>query len=149
MPIAREPIYAALFALIDTAVEGQAATVSRRFALASAVPTAMQPAVFQVEKNERVERTRGLPAKYHLAADIVIYVQSGINDTSVIPSIALNGLLDAIDAAMQPNPGDPLNNQTLGGLVEHAWINGETLIFEGTLQGQSVAIVPIQMYVTG
>jgi hypothetical protein len=149
MPIAREPIFEALFALINTAVASQAPTVSRRFQLASAVQTAMQPAVFQVEKNERVERTRGLNAKYHLAADIVIYVQSGINDTSVIPSVALNGLLDAIDAAMQPNPVDPMHNQTLGGLVEHAWIEGETMIFEGTLQGQSVAIVPIHLYVTG
>lgn len=98
---------------------------------------------------ERVEHRRGLPAKYWLSVDLVVYVQSGINDTGVIPSQLLNPIMDALDSALGPLPGDPMNNQTLGGLIEHAWIEGEVVIFEGTIQGQSVAIVPVQMYVTG
>lgn len=148
MSIAREPIYAALFALVQTAVAPHAVTIARRFQLASQVPPVEQPAVFQVQKAERTQHERrGLPAKYYLSVDLIVYVQAG--DSASIPSQAINAILDAIDTALAPTPGDPMNNQTLGGLVEHAWIEGEALIVEGTLQDQSVAIVPIQMYVTG
>ena len=148
MAISREPIYAALFALVQSAVAPHAVTIARRFELASQVPPAEQPAVFQVQKSERVQHERrGLPAKYWLSVDLVIYVQAG--DSAAIPAQAVNAILDAIDSALAPNAGDPMNNQTLGGLVEHAWIEGEAMIVEGTLQEQSVAIVPVQMYVTG
>lgn len=148
MSIAREPIYAALFALVQSAAASHAVTIARRFVLASQVPPAEQPAVFQVEKSERVQHERrGLPSKYWLSVDLVVYVQAG--DSASIPSQAINQILDAIDAALAPSPDDPMHNQTLGGLVEHAWIEGEALIVEGTLQDQSVAIVPVQLFVTG
>ncbi|WP_423396027.1 hypothetical protein [Burkholderia sp. LMG 21824] len=148
MSIQREPIYAALFALVQSAVAPYAVTIGRRFQLASQVPPSEQPAVFQVQKSERIaHERRGLPKKYHLFVDLVVYAQAG--DSAAIPATAVNTILDAIDNALAPAPGDPMNNQTLGGLVEHAWIEGEVLIVEGTLQDQSVAIVPVQMYVTG
>ncbi|KWN78318.1 hypothetical protein [Burkholderia ubonensis] len=148
MSIQREPIYAALFALVQAAVTSYAVTIARRFQLASQVPPVEQPAVFQVEKSERIQHERrGLPKKYWLSVDLVVYVQAG--DSASVPSQLMNQILDAIDAALEPSPGDPMNVQTLGGLVEHAWIEGEVLIVEGTLQDQSVAIVPVQVYVTG
>ena len=62
----------------------------------------------------------------------------------------LNPLLDAIEAALAPQAGGDLaaNVVTLGGLAYQAWINGKIETDEGTLGGQSVAIVPIRIVVS-
>jgi len=64
----------------------------------------------------------------------------------VVPSVQINQILDELEAALAPPPG-PSFKQTLGGLVEHCWINGEIQTDEGTLGNQAVAIIPIRMLV--
>ena len=57
---------------------------------------------------------------------------------------ALNGLLDAVEAALNPFP---LEAQTLGGLVTHCWIDGSTDYHPGDLDGQAIAVVPVKVLV--
>lgn len=137
----REPIYNALFAKLAAAAGF--ATASRRLRHWSDVGAAEQPALFQVQKSETVRRDAGLPPKWTLGIDLFVYAHAP--DDATAATTVMNPLLDAIEAALAP---DPLSNlQTLGGLVAHCWIAGKVETDEGVLGGQAVAIVPIEILV--
>ncbi|HEY3919446.1 MAG TPA: hypothetical protein VGL83_16780 [Stellaceae bacterium] len=139
----REPIYAALFALVATAAEF--VTVSRRLRHWTDVGAAEQPALFQIQKSETAEGRRPLPAKWRAAVDLYLYAQAP--DEIAAPATVLNPLIDAIEAALAPDPFT--NVQSLGGLVSHCWIAGKIQTDEGVLGGQAVAIVPLEILVSG
>lgn len=139
----REPIYEALFALLSGAADFT--TSSRRLRHWSDVGPAEQPALFMVQKSETAERKNGLPPKWRALVDVFVYVHAP--DEATPPSTALNPLLDAIEAVLAPGRAGAV--QTLGGLVEHAWIAGKIETDEGVLGGQSVAIVPVEILVAG
>jgi hypothetical protein len=142
----REPIYAALFATVATAVNF--VTASRRLRHWGDVGPAEQPALFQAQKSETAKRTRGLPPRWTLEVDLYIYAQAP--DELTAPATVLNPLLDAVDAALAPGGADvATGTQTLGGLVSHCWIAGKIQTDEGVLGGQAVAIVPIEIMVGG
>jgi hypothetical protein len=68
-------------------------------------------------------------------------------DPQAAPSTILNPLMDAVQNALAPD--DPkLERCTLGGLVEHCWIEGRVETDEGALGDQAVAIVPILIKLT-
>jgi hypothetical protein len=136
----REPIYAALFAMVS-GVTGLS-TASRRLRHWADVPATDQPALFQVQKGETVTERRGLPPKRQFSVELFIYARSG-GEANDLPSQILNPLLDGIEAALAPDPGAEV--QTLGGLVAHAWIAGRIETDEGVLGDQAVAIVPIEI----
>ena len=137
----REAIYSALFA----AVAGAASfvTASRRLRHWSDVAAAEQPALFMAQKSETALRRQGLPPKWTLAVDLYVYVHAP-DDVSP-PVAALNPLIDAIEAALAPV--NLTLTQTLGGLVDAAWIAGKIETDEGVLGGQAVAIVPLEILV--
>jgi hypothetical protein len=137
----REPIYAALFATLSTAAPFVAS--SRRLRHWSDVGPAEQPSLFVVQKSETVQRRKGLPPKWTLAVDLFVYARAPDEVTSA--ATVLNPLIDAIESALAPP--SPTATQTLGGLVEHAWIAGKVETDEGVLGGQAVAIVPIEILV--
>ena len=85
----------------------------------------------------------GLPTKWTLNLDIYIYVK-GDGKTSQTPVI--NALLDALTNVLAST--NPSGKQTLGGLVEHCWIEGSIQTDEGVLGDQSVVIVPIKILAT-
>ena len=64
----------------------------------------------------------------------------------IVPSVAVNQILDELDEVLRP-PVGPAFKQTLGGLVEHCWIEGEIHTDEGWLGLQSIAVVPLRMLV--
>jgi len=139
--MSRETVYAALFAKLST-VPGFV-TRSRRLKHWDDVPGAQQPALFMGQKNERVEpRGPGMPRVLGMTALIYVYAKSSDQTTS--PSIKLNGLVDAVEAALAP---DPSGKQTLGGLVSHCWVSGNILEDEGVLGDQAVAIIPVHILV--
>ena len=138
----REPIYAALFATLSSAASF--VTASRRLRHWSDVGPAEQPALLVAQKSETAQRRKGLPPKWTLAVDVFVYVHAP--DDATAPTSALNPLLDAIEAVLAPV--DPTATQTLGGLVEHAWIAGKIETDEGVLGGQAVAIVPVEVLVS-
>lgn len=139
----REPIYAALFALVQSAAPF--VTASRRLRHWSDVGAAEQPALFMIQKSEAAEERRPLPVKWRTSIDLYLYAQGP--DEATPPSTVMNPLLDALEAALAPDAAS--NVQTLGGLVQHCWIAGRITTDEGVLGGQSVAIVPVEILVSG
>jgi hypothetical protein len=133
----REAIYAALFAKFTAA--GDYKTSSRKLRHWSDVPSNQQPALFQTQRTEVATTVPGQPTVWNLQVDAYVYVNT--SNRSTAPSQILNPLLDAISAALAP---DPFSGKcTLGGLVQHAWIEGAIQTDEGVLGDQAVAIVPI------
>jgi hypothetical protein len=139
----REPIYAALFALIEDAAPF--VTTSRRLRHWSDVGAAEQPALFMIQKSETAEERRPLPVKWRASVDLYLYAQAP--DETTAPATVLNPLLDALETALAPDPVSHV--QTLGGLVQHCWVSGRIATDEGVLGGQSVAIVPVEILVSG
>lgn len=137
----RETIYAALFAKVTGAAGF--ITTSRRLQHWADVPTPNMPALFQAQKDQKVERNGRLPAKHHLPAELYVYVHAG-DDPNVAPAPTMNALIDAIENALAPDDPDKLVC-TLGGLVTHCWISGDIKTDEGTLGPLSVAIIPIDI----
>jgi len=135
--IQREPIYAALFALL--AASGGYVTTSRRLLHWNDVSKEQQPALFQAQRNELAKTDTGKPTVWTLNVDVYVYVRT---DGGAPPGPILNPLLDAIEAALAPAGS---NVQTLGGLVHYARIDGAIETDEGTLGDQAVAIIPISI----
>jgi hypothetical protein len=136
--VVREPIYAALYARIAAAAGFK--TISRRLRHWDDVPQGDQPAMFMAQKSESVSTTPGLPSVSVMAVDVYIYAHTQ-GDKTIAPGTILNPLLDAVVGALAP---DPITNKcTLGGLVQHAWIDGTIETDEGVLGDQAVCVIPI------
>jgi hypothetical protein len=134
----RESAYSALFSLVSS-IPGFI-TTSRIWKVWGDVPPPMQPALYQTQKREVPTNTPGLNPIWTYSVDLWIYAHTQA-DKNVAPSTILNSLIDAIEAALAPSP--VTNKQTLGGLVEHAWIDGSITTDEGYFGDQAVAIIPI------
>jgi hypothetical protein len=142
MSAPRETILAALFQRLSAIPGFQ--TASRRLKHWTDVAPAEQPALFQVQKGETWTARQGLPPARRLSVELFVYVSTAA-DPATAPSQVMNPLIDAIEAALAPDPG--LLDQTLGGLVDHARIAGRIESDEGLLGDQAVAIVPIDILV--
>lgn len=136
----REPIYAALFALLKTAAGFN--TASRQFKHFSDVNSANQPALFLVQRDESVATVPGMPSVSTMSCDVLVYVHTG-GDKNTAPASILNPLLDAVFAALAPS--QVTGKQTLGGLVQHCWIEGRIETDEGLLQQQGYALIPVSI----
>ncbi len=141
MATTREQAMEALFTLLQTTPG--VVTFGRRLKLWNNVPAEQQPALYLVEHSEsRLNTLRGTPGKLQLVAQIFLYVKT--TDTEVIGGQLLNNLLDAIELVLAP--ADPkVNVQTLGGLVDRCWINGTIIKDPGDIDGQGLAIIPINI----
>lgn len=134
----REPIYAALFAKLQAAASFK--TTSRRLKHFSDVPAIDQPALYVAQRSESATTVPGQPTVWTMNVDVYLYVNNR-GDQNVIPSTLINPLIDAVAASLAPNPID--NKCTLGGLVQHAWIEGQIQTDEGVLGDQAVAVIPV------
>lgn len=137
----RETIYAGLFSRVSTAANFT--TISRRLKHWNDVAPANQPALFQAQKSEDALVSPGLNTKWRLRLDLYVYAHTG-GDPSSSPGSVLNPLLDAVTAVFAPD-NLATNKCTLGGLVEHAWIEGTIETDEGYLGDQGVAIIPVSI----
>jgi hypothetical protein len=149
----REPIWAALFALLQAQVAASYTTISRQHVQPPALAAEMQPALFLVQSREtRSSKPPGTPVKVMLSGFLVIYFQApaplldGIGAETVVGATALNALLKGIDDAMQPD--DPTTGKlTLGGLVTHCWLEGDVDMDTGIYTQQGAAILPLRILV--
>jgi hypothetical protein len=138
--VSREDVISALFAKLKAAATFK--TTGRRLVLWSLVNE--QPALFLRHVNDDYPpRSTGMPPRITIECEAWIYVKDP--DPDAEPEIDLNNVLDAIEAAIQPPPA--YENQTLGGLVQHCWIEGRVEIHPGDMDGQCIAVVPIRMLV--
>lgn len=135
----REKLYTALFNTLVAATG--VTTASRRLQHWSEITPNLMPALFLVQKTETPLHRMGLPPRWTLTADVYVYACQ--SDPTQAPAPLLNGLLDAIETALAPNP--ITNVQTLGGLCSHCAIAGPLVTDEGTLGDVAVAIIPIEI----
>ena len=140
MIITRESIMQALFALLTAS--GPYQTTGRRLQLWTQI--AAQPALFLRHSAEDYPaRPTRIPPKTTIECEAWIYSKTG--DPELAPDIAQNALLDGVELALAPPPGEEA--QTLGGLVTHCWVEGRVEIHPGDLDNQAIAVVPIKMLV--
>jgi hypothetical protein len=145
----RETVAAALLTLLQGAtiagITGltQFVTISRATTPWSNITPGDQPAIYVIHSGEQLMQNQayGL-TKYCLHYELVIYARADASPAAV-PDTLINALLDSIDAVMQSTP--PGERQTLGGVVYHAWIEGEILIDSGILDEQIAILVPIKV----
>ena len=130
----RETAMQALFSLLQGAYPWK--TSSRRLKLWDEVPLASRPALFLFE---------GCPERYQwgaslalpiitVQADVVVYTDA--KDQTIVGASQINDICDALDAALAPDP--IYKRQTLGGLVDHCRIDGETRKVPGDLDGDGM-----------
>jgi hypothetical protein len=140
--IAREPIYAALFALAAGAAGF--VTAARRLRHWSELTPAEQPALFMRQKTETAAvKTLGAPPIWTLGISLHIYAHA--SDLYLAPASVLNPLIDAVEAALAPLPATGLQDLGLPAMVQHAYIAGRIEIDEGVLRDQAVAIIPVEI----
>jgi hypothetical protein len=140
--ISREPIYAALFGLLEAAADF--AVVDRRLRHWSSVSPAEQPALFMAQKSELASvRTLGAPTVWTLSVDLYVYAHS--SDPYLAPATVLNPLIDAVEAALAPSATTGIQDLGLPAAVQHAYISGKIETDEGVLGDQAIAIVPLEI----
>ena len=144
--INREPIYAALFGLVEVAADFT--VVDRRLRHWSDVAPAEQPALFMAQKSELASIPKlGAPTVWTLSVDLYVYVHS--SDPYLAPAMVLNPLIDAVEAALAPSAVTGLQDLGLPAMVQHACIRGKVETDEGVLGDQAVAVVPLEVLCVG
>src|SRR5439155_23356189 len=99
--IAREPVYAALFELIESAAAF--VTAERRLRHWSDVAPAEQPALFQSQKSETATvKALGAPIVWTLNVELYLYAHS--SDPYRTPATILNPLVYGVEAGLAPAP---------------------------------------------
>jgi hypothetical protein len=140
--IAREPIYAALFELIESAAAF--VTAERRLRHWSDVAPAEQPALFQSQKSEvGAVKVLGAPTVWTLNVELYLYTHS--SDPYQTPVTLLNPLVDAVEAALAPAATTGVQDLGLPAMVQHAYIAGKIETDEGVLGDQAIAIIPVEI----
>jgi len=148
----REAIMTALFTKLQAAVfsspiNGSSTwvTTSRRLQLWADVAASSRPYMCMTEHHEQqVYKSENVPAYVTIMIDVFVYIDS--KDQGTTPSIILNIILDALDAAIAPGPGE--QRQTLGGLVSHCRVDGPVLKDPGDIDGDGLIIYPIKITTT-
>lgn len=140
----RELIFSTLFSRLQ-AIAG-ITTTSRRWKPVKDVSQADQPALFLIPIRETVDGPIGRPRVFTIDADVCIYAHTR-GDNTIPAATILNPLIDAVVAAFVPD--NPMSGRmTLGGLVEHCWIEGQIETDEGYFGDQGVVILPVRIKVT-
>ena len=140
--IAREPIYAALFA--RAAGAAGFVTADRRRRHWDEVAPAEQPALFMSQHGETAQiKALGAPPVWTLRAELYLYAHA--SDPYLAPAMVLNPLIDAVEAALAPVPATGVQDLGLPQFVQHAYIAGKVETDEGTLGDQAVAVIPVEI----
>jgi len=140
----REKIYKALFKKLKGCYSW--VTTDRVLKHWADVPSDQQPALFMTQVNEDPQTITRQPTKWSLKVKIYVYTYtSDGGDEDGERALQINEALDAITEAMKPDNA-VVEVQNLGGLVEWVKIDGTIETDEGFLGQQSVAIIPITIY---
>ena len=139
----REPLMVNLFNLV--AQSGAYVTKDRKIRLWSELQPEQLPAIFMFEKKEMYEQgKRAMPAMTTLNVELYIYAWC---NNAASPASILNPLLDGVDATLRTGMNQVTGQQTLGGLVYHAWIEGEIIKDTSGIDGYTMAVVPLSILV--
>lgn len=139
----REEILEALFNLVTNSSPAYV-TRSRKLRLWADVALEDRPAIFMFERagdDYAPVRRIGLPPLTTINVEFFIYTNAKQAD---VPAALLNPLLDALDQILLPD-NKMTGKQTLGGLVDHVWIEGHVIKEPGDLDGDGLAVVPVKI----
>ena len=142
-----EEVYAALLALLTNATFAAGVTlkrIQRATVVPDTVPVVDQPALILIEGPLHAEQKDAFAlAKWTFTALAVIYVRAdgAATGQNPLPITTANYIIWGIKNAFNTAP--PYGKQTLGGLVHHAWIEGEVL--PEVSSEQMIITVPIYM----
>jgi hypothetical protein len=140
----REQAFTALFALLQSLAPSPATIVQRKFVYLEDVSGAAQcPMVILTTADETITERQNLPPVRKVGAEIFVYVWNPNKSVSAAPQ--LNNLIDAIFVALAPKPG--FETQTLGDVVDRAWIEGRIAKYEAPDNTKAAALIPVQMLV--
>ncbi len=106
-----------------------------------------QPALFMMRQGEVSSPSQlefGTPHLKTLMVDVYVY---DWHQPGEIPSDLCDIYLKAIEDALKPD-NVLQRRQTLGGLCQHCFIEGQTDISEGVLGEQLVIIIPVKILAT-
>jgi hypothetical protein len=118
-------------------------TFSRRFQFARQVTE--QPALFLREPRERLQYRNNVLQEQIMNVEVWMYTQAGQNP-DIAPTIAINGLLDALQAVFTPDqPGT--NRFTLGNLVFWCRMSGDVDKDPGDVSNQSIVVADVEIIV--
>lgn len=153
-PAYLEAVYAALFALLQTALPQTSLPAPfniLKFNMAERVvwvpdqvPVADQPALFQIQGPLHAEQREVFgPTKWIFTAVAVIFLRAeGTFPPSPLPAQISNYIVWALQSALGTTM-PPYQKQTLGSLVYHVWIEGE--VMSEVTEEQMVITVPINI----
>jgi hypothetical protein len=139
--MSREAAYVALFAKLQT-LSGTFKLIDRRLRTLEELPQPNFPALFMTVAPQKVVAKPGVPPRVTLGASIFIFVSGNATAAS---GIVLNNLIDLVTTTLAPSPSPFTPQQTLGGLVAHAWIEGTIDVFEAIKTQRAAALIPITM----
>ena len=148
MSLVRDSVYAALASLVfaDTRVTSMFVTTGRYLVPAAQTDPSACPALYMFQLPElRVNGGKGLPPKRTLRCAFIAYFSDTWSQSN-LPATAINNAADVIDDIVS-EPANPANVQTLGGLVEHVYIEPSIESFEGLLQEKSILVATVAMLV--
>ena len=147
MSLQRDVVYSALFDLVANDTRANVfLTKSRLLKHVEEVDAAFTPALFMFQMPETRQYVgKGIPAKRTLHCAFFVYINAP-DPTSTLPATLLNAAADIIDDIVS-EPGNPANTQTLGGLVEHVYIEPTVENYEGLLQSKGVLVAHVAMLV--
>ncbi|QAY96707.1 hypothetical protein CWB41_14005 [Methylovirgula ligni] len=101
------------------------------------------PALVLAQAGQDYERKSvNLPPTRRLTVYAILYNVIDPNDQNSLPETPINNALDAIDAALKPQPYG-LGQETLGGIVDAVYSEGKVQEAPGDFTGQAIAILPI------
>ncbi len=117
-------------------------SVSRRYKEFSQIPVTEMPYVMLTKPREMYpsRAISSLPPIRNYKLDITILLSDGI-DPNNTPDELLCDILDDMDLVLKPPVGS--QTQTLGGLVDHCYIEGEIICVPGDLDGIGMIQVPL------
>jgi hypothetical protein len=146
----REAISVALFNLLKGITFGSPPTpfqlAARAGRMWDAIPSGSQPAMFLFQVGETAtQRTNIALYKWEMEFWCLIYLQADAaarDTTDVTEETQMNAIMDALEKALQPIPGE---KQTLGGLVNNVWIEGQVIFDTGIIDQQCAIIIPLKV----
>lgn len=109
------------------------------------VPAESQPCVFLHRLTQTAEQTHAYGVtKWIWRSMIWIYFRSdGYRTSTTYPDQVTDPILDSIEQLFQTEPG--AGRLSLGGLVQHCWIDGTIYFDPGLEDNQAVILVPISI----
>lgn len=117
-------------------------TVSRRARIWTNVTSAEQPVIFLVKVSEAIDQSTWGAPRYRLKYVVLCYLRADAAP-NLVPEVEINKVLDAVDVTLLGTP--PGEKQTLGGVVENCWIEGDVMIDTGILDQQIVIVIPVSI----